>query len=156
MAVPFVFELRTLMDWIWTDTSMTLMDWLKMEDIFASVFLLKVLKYKYIILFNKYVHSITLICIYIKRKQNLWELLKFFVIWFCLIFHYYCFVSVCFYFFKCSRYVEDEFPQPRGVKKSSTSKYMLGGGVLAFVIAIIWFPLVFFAFGNSVSKCTFF
>ncbi|RVE48798.1 hypothetical protein evm_006572 [Chilo suppressalis] len=93
MAVPFLFELRTLMDWIWTDTSMTLMDWLKMEDIFASVFLLK-----------------------------------------------------------CSRYVEDEFPQPRGVKKSSTSKYLLGGGVLAFVIAIIWFPLVFFAFGNTVGE----
>lgn len=93
MAIPFLFELRTLMDWIWTDTSMTLMDWLKMEDIFASVFLLK-----------------------------------------------------------CSRYVEDEFPQPRGVKKSSTSKYMLGGGVLAFVIAIIWFPLVFFAFGNTVGQ----
>ncbi|XP_068621049.1 piezo-type mechanosensitive ion channel component isoform X2 [Battus philenor] len=93
MAVPFVFELRTLMDWIWTDTSMTLLDWLKMEDIFASVFLLK-----------------------------------------------------------CSRYVEDEFPQPRGVKKSSTSKYLLGGGVLAFVIAIIWFPLVFFAFGNTVGQ----
>ncbi|XP_069355080.1 piezo-type mechanosensitive ion channel component isoform X11 [Maniola hyperantus] len=93
MAVPFLFELRTLMDWIWTDTSMTLMDWLKMEDIFASVFLLK-----------------------------------------------------------CSRYVEDEFPQPRGAKKSTTSKYLLGGGVLAFVIAIIWFPLVFFAFGNSVGQ----
>lgn len=44
MAVPFLFELRTLMDWIWTDTSMTLMDWLKMEDIFASVYLLKVNK----------------------------------------------------------------------------------------------------------------
>lgn len=42
MAIPFLFELRTLMDWIWTDTSMTLMDWLKMEDIFANVFLLKV------------------------------------------------------------------------------------------------------------------
>lgn len=42
MVVPFLFELRTLMDWIWTDTSMNLMDWLKMEDIFASVFLLKV------------------------------------------------------------------------------------------------------------------
>lgn len=53
---------------------------------------------------------------------------------------------------QCSRYVEDEFPQPRGAKKSNTSKYLLGGGVLAFVIAIIWFPLVFFAFGNSVSK----
>ncbi|KAL0894989.1 hypothetical protein ABMA27_013468 [Loxostege sticticalis] len=93
MAVPFLFELRTLMDWIWTDTSMTLMDWLKMEDIFASVYLLK-----------------------------------------------------------CSRYVEDEFPQPRGVKKSNVSKYLLGGGVLAFVIAIIWFPLVFFAFGNTVGE----
>ncbi|XP_038211570.1 piezo-type mechanosensitive ion channel component-like [Zerene cesonia] len=48
MAVPFLFELRTLMDWIWTDTSMTLMDWLKMEDIFASVFLLKVYRAIYI------------------------------------------------------------------------------------------------------------
>ncbi|XP_022834650.1 piezo-type mechanosensitive ion channel component isoform X2 [Spodoptera litura] len=93
MTVPFLFELRTLMDWIWTDTSMNLMDWLKMEDIFASVFLLK-----------------------------------------------------------CSRYLEDEFPQPRGVKKANTSKYILGGGVLAFVIAIIWFPLVFFAFGNTVGE----
>ncbi|KAI5632608.1 piezo non-specific cation channel, r-Ras-binding domain-containing protein [Phthorimaea operculella] len=93
MAVPFVFELRTLMDWIWTDTSMTLMDWLKMEDIFANVYLLK-----------------------------------------------------------CSRYVDDEFPAERGAKKSTTTKYMLGGTVLAFVIAIIWFPLVFFAFGNTVGQ----
>ncbi|XP_063617457.1 piezo-type mechanosensitive ion channel component isoform X4 [Cydia splendana] len=93
MAVPFVFELRTLMDWIWTDTSMTLMDWLKMEDIFASVFLLK-----------------------------------------------------------CSRFVEDEYPAPRGTKRPALSKYLLGGTVLAFVIAIIWFPLVFFAFGNTVGQ----
>ncbi|XP_063529378.1 piezo-type mechanosensitive ion channel component isoform X2 [Cydia strobilella] len=93
MAVPFVFELRTLMDWIWTDTSMTLMDWLKMEDIFASVFLLK-----------------------------------------------------------CSRFVEDEYPAPRGTKRPAASKYLLGGTVLAFVIAIIWFPLVFFAFGNTVGQ----
>lgn len=42
MAVPFLFELRALMDWIWTDTSMTLSDWLKMEDIFAQIFQLKV------------------------------------------------------------------------------------------------------------------
>lgn len=43
MLVPFVFELRALMDWIWTDTSMTLSDWLKMEDIFAHIFQLKVI-----------------------------------------------------------------------------------------------------------------
>ncbi|XP_065226860.1 piezo-type mechanosensitive ion channel component isoform X3 [Planococcus citri] len=42
MIIPFVYELRTLMDWIWTETSMTLADWIKMEDIFAQVFQLKV------------------------------------------------------------------------------------------------------------------
>jgi len=41
MAVPFLFELRALMDWMWTDTSMTLWDWLKMEEIFAIIFQLK-------------------------------------------------------------------------------------------------------------------
>lgn len=30
------------MDWIWTDTSMTLMDWFKMEDIFANIYQIKV------------------------------------------------------------------------------------------------------------------
>ncbi|CAG9098315.1 unnamed protein product [Plutella xylostella] len=53
---------------------------------------------------------------------------------------------------ECGRYMEDEFPAPRGAKKSTTSKYLLGGTVLAFVIAIIWFPLVFFAFGNTVGE----
>lgn len=40
--IPFLMELRTLMDWVWTDTSMTLMDWLKMEDIFQNIYQLKV------------------------------------------------------------------------------------------------------------------
>lgn len=57
MVVPFIFELRTLMDWMWTDTSMNLMDWLKMEDIFANVFLLKVL----IIYFKLEIQSISII-----------------------------------------------------------------------------------------------
>lgn len=39
--IPFLLELRTLMDWIWTDTSMTLFDWLKMEDIFQNIYQLK-------------------------------------------------------------------------------------------------------------------
>ena len=42
MVVPFLFELRAVMDWIWTDTSMTVMDWFKMEDIFANIYQIKV------------------------------------------------------------------------------------------------------------------
>lgn len=42
MLTPFLFELRALMDWIWTDSSMPLFEWLKMEDIFAKIFELKV------------------------------------------------------------------------------------------------------------------
>lgn len=45
MLIPFVYELRTLMDWIWTETSMTLADWIKMEDIFAQIFQLKVIDF---------------------------------------------------------------------------------------------------------------
>ncbi|KAK9510545.1 hypothetical protein O3M35_005299 [Rhynocoris fuscipes] len=93
MAVPFVFELRALMDWIWTDTSMTLSDWLKMEDIFAHVFQLK-----------------------------------------------------------CQRRAEKDYPQPRGEKKNTLIKYIVGGGCLIGIIAVIWFPLVLFALGNTVGQ----
>ena len=34
-------ELRNIMDWIWTDTSMSMSEWLKLEDIYANMFVLK-------------------------------------------------------------------------------------------------------------------
>ncbi|XP_025831153.1 piezo-type mechanosensitive ion channel component [Agrilus planipennis] len=93
MLVPFLFELRTVMDWMWTDTSMTVFDWIKMEDIFAHIFQLK-----------------------------------------------------------CSRHVENEYPQPRGEKKKSFVKYIMGTIILIVMIGIIWFPLVFFSLGNAVGE----
>lgn len=42
MMTPFLFELRALMDWMCTDSSLPLFEWLKMEDIFAKIFELKV------------------------------------------------------------------------------------------------------------------
>ncbi|EPB80437.1 hypothetical protein ANCCEY_00534 [Ancylostoma ceylanicum] len=41
MAVPFLFELRTAIDWTWTDTSMPLFDFFNMENFFAVVYNLK-------------------------------------------------------------------------------------------------------------------
>jgi len=93
MAVPFLFELRALMDWMWTDTSMTVWDWLKMEDIFANIF------------------------------QH-----------------------------KCARRMESEYPQARGERKNPLVKYLMGGGGLFVIIAVIWFPLVIFALGSTVGQ----
>ncbi|XP_022685819.1 piezo-type mechanosensitive ion channel component 2-like isoform X3 [Varroa jacobsoni] len=92
MMVPFLYELRSLMDWIWTDTSMVLVNWLKMEDIFASIFMLK-----------------------------------------------------------CQRRAEEEYPTPRGAKRSSLIKYGMGGTLLFLIILIIWFPLLLFSLGNTVG-----
>jgi hypothetical protein len=39
--VPFLLELRALMDWMITDTSLSLSDWLQMEDIYSNIFVLK-------------------------------------------------------------------------------------------------------------------
>lgn len=93
MLIPFLYELRSLMDWIWTDTSMNLSNWLKMEDIFANIFLQK-----------------------------------------------------------CQRRAEEEYPTPRGSRRSSLTKYGLGGIMLFAIILVIWFPLLLFSLGNTVGQ----
>ncbi|CAH1780572.1 unnamed protein product [Owenia fusiformis] len=41
LLIPFLLELRALMDWMWTDTTLALTSWLQMEDIYANIFVLK-------------------------------------------------------------------------------------------------------------------
>jgi len=40
-SIPFVYEIRAILDWTLTATTLTLYEWLKMEDIFAELFLVK-------------------------------------------------------------------------------------------------------------------
>lgn len=38
MVIPFLYDLRMYMDWIWTDTSLVLDEWSLMEDIFVNLY----------------------------------------------------------------------------------------------------------------------
>ena len=40
-AIPFLLELRSVLDWVCTKTTLTLNHWLKMEDIYANIFIMK-------------------------------------------------------------------------------------------------------------------
>eukprot|EP00026_Physarum_polycephalum_P000140 Phypoly_transcript_00140.p1 GENE.Phypoly_transcript_00140~~Phypoly_transcript_00140.p1 ORF type:complete len:2155 (+),score=404.49 Phypoly_transcript_00140:732-6467(+) len=40
-AIPFVFEISTLLEWIVTDTTLLFYDWIKCEDIFAQLYQVK-------------------------------------------------------------------------------------------------------------------
>uniref|UniRef100_A0A915KAT0 Piezo non-specific cation channel R-Ras-binding domain-containing protein n=1 Tax=Romanomermis culicivorax TaxID=13658 RepID=A0A915KAT0_ROMCU len=44
MAAPFLFELRTLIDWIWTDTCMPLFDFFTMENIYSVIYRIKCMR----------------------------------------------------------------------------------------------------------------
>uniref|UniRef100_A0A8C4Q556 Piezo type mechanosensitive ion channel component 2 n=1 Tax=Eptatretus burgeri TaxID=7764 RepID=A0A8C4Q556_EPTBU len=39
--VPFLIELRAIMDWVWTETTLSLSSWICIEDIYANIFILK-------------------------------------------------------------------------------------------------------------------
>ena len=41
LLIPFLLELRTIMDWIFTDTALGLSSWLQLEDIYSDIYLLK-------------------------------------------------------------------------------------------------------------------
>ncbi|KNC52181.1 uncharacterized protein AMSG_01007 [Thecamonas trahens ATCC 50062] len=40
-AIPFVYELRTLLDWICSDTTLEFYHWLRVEEIYANLFMVK-------------------------------------------------------------------------------------------------------------------
>lgn len=39
--MPFLVELRAIMDWVWTDTTLSLSNWMCVEDIYANIFIIK-------------------------------------------------------------------------------------------------------------------
>lgn len=41
MCIPFLFELRTVLDWIFVKTSLTFFEWVRVESIYAQVYQIK-------------------------------------------------------------------------------------------------------------------
>ncbi|OWK03330.1 hypothetical protein Celaphus_00007797, partial [Cervus elaphus hippelaphus] len=39
--VPFLLELRAVIDWMWTNTSLSLSNWTCLEDLYANIFIMK-------------------------------------------------------------------------------------------------------------------
>lgn len=39
--MPFLVELRAVMDWVWTDTTLSLSNWMCVEDIYSNIFIIK-------------------------------------------------------------------------------------------------------------------
>lgn len=50
------------------------------------------------------------------------------------------------------RQLESDLPAPRGMAKGSLVKYIMGGGFLFAIIALVWGPLALFALGNTVGE----
>lgn len=42
MLVPFLYELRSLIDWIWTESTLSINRWLLIEEIMSNTFQIKV------------------------------------------------------------------------------------------------------------------
>lgn len=54
--VPFLTELRAVMDWVWTDTTLSLSSWICVEDVYAHCFVLKCWRESEKVLVHLYVY----------------------------------------------------------------------------------------------------
>lgn len=92
MAIPILFELRTVLDWALTETTLLFHEWMKVEAIFAQVFKVK-----------------------------------------------------------CIREIHSKSTK-RGQKQKNRAKFLVGGGITLFLLGVLWFPLVLFAFSSALGN----
>jgi len=107
-AIPILPDLKEVMDWMFTETSLKLFHWLKVQEIWAQLYIIKNLR---------------------KREK----------------------VSVVVKFSTNGVWCIQNDPRVLGQPEGFVIKLLLGGGLLALLILLIWGPLLVIALVNQTN-----